>query len=66
MYRIYIIKMDSNDDEIDYYGNKMSLNCMYCGKEFKRQGEMLFHERTWCVYEYKRKEEKSKNKKLKY
>ena len=47
--------MDSSDDERDYYLNKWG--CSYCSRVFKTQGEVLFHEKTWCKYEHKRRQD---------
>lgn len=45
--------MSSSDDERDSEGNKWG--CKYCSREFKSQGEMLFHENTWCILDHERK-----------
>ena len=47
--------ISNSDDERDYDGNKWG--CTYCSRVFKSQGEVLFHEKTWCVYEHKRSKE---------
>lgn len=52
---------DNSDDERDYDGNRW--DCTYCDRTFKSQGEVLFHEKTWCVYEYERKQERLKDSK---
>jgi hypothetical protein len=36
---------------------KINGGCTYCSKVFKSQGEVLFHENTWCKYEHKRKQD---------
>lgn len=44
-------------DTDDYY-NERGWDCSYCNKQFTTQGQVLFHENTWCKIEHERRKQK--------